>query len=474
VFLDIRAKVLSGGEQGLLGLAFHPDHEVNGRFFVFYTRPVDRALVIAEYGLTGDPDVADTDETVVLIIPHPTHDNHNGGMLAFGHDGYLYIGVGDGGSANDPPDNAQNLDVLLGKILRIDVDPPAGSGLPYVSPPTNPFVGMAGARDEIFAYGLRNPWRFSFDRLTGQQWVADVGQGQREEVDTPILSGGNYGWRVYEGTRCTGNDPSLCNPGSYLFPLFEYMHTGGRCSITGGYVYRGQQSAVGDGTYVYGDFCTGEIFGWNGSTTALLLDTSLNISSFGEDERGEIYVVGLGGTVSRIESTAPCAYAISPSSQDVAAIGAVSFVSVTAGAGCDWSAVSHASWIHASSDSGTGNGMALFSVDVNTTASPRSGTMTIAGQTLTVNQAASECTASLAPERATLLRAGGTGRINVTAGPGCSWTAVSQSPWITITRGADGMGNGTVTYTVAPLRGARNRTGRLTIAGLTFPMTQTR
>ena len=222
--------------------------------------------------------------------------NHNGGMLAFGPDGYLYVGVGDGGGGNDVPNNAQNLDLLLGKILRIDVSVP----LTYSSPPTNPFHGATPGRDEIFAYGMRNPWRFSFDRVTGAQWVADVGQGAREEVDTPIVSGGNYGWRVFEGSACTNNDPALCaSPQNYVFPVFDYLHTGGRCSITGGYVYRGAQGAVPVGTYLYGDYCSGEILMWDGTAQSVLLDTLQNISSFGEDEEGELYVVNLGGTVSR-------------------------------------------------------------------------------------------------------------------------------------------------------------------------------
>lgn len=300
VFLDIRTKIVSGGEQGLLGLAFHPQYFTNRRFFVFYTRVGDGTLVIAEYAASSNPNVASTTERVILTIPHPTNTNHNGGMLAFGPDGFLYIGVGDGGAGNDPPNNAQNINTLLGKILRIDIDPPSGSPTPYVSPPDNPFFGPAAGLDEIFAYGMRNPWRFSFDRLTGQQWVGDVGQGAREEVDTPIVRGGNYGWRIYEGNACTGNDPLLCNPGPFEFPLFEYTHVGGRCSLTGGYVYRGPQDALPDDMYVYADFCTGEIFGWNGSTQQVLLDTTMSISSFGEDEQGEIYVVNLGGTVSRI------------------------------------------------------------------------------------------------------------------------------------------------------------------------------
>ncbi len=249
-------------------------------------------------GVSGDPNVANTTETIMLTIPHPTNTNHNGGMLAFGPDGYLYVGVGDGGSGNDPPNNAQNINVLLGKILRIDVDH-RRQARPIRRRPTTRTSGKAG-RDEIFSIGWRNPWRFSFDRLTHQQWVADVGQGTREEVDTPVVKGGNYGWRVYEGFNCTGNDPSLCNPANYIFPIFDYTHTGGRCSITGGYVYRGTAGALPQGTYVYGDYCSGEIFAWDGSTQSVLLDTTMNISSFGEDEAGELYVVNLGGTVSKI------------------------------------------------------------------------------------------------------------------------------------------------------------------------------
>jgi glucose/arabinose dehydrogenase len=178
-FLDISAKVAFSGEQGLLGLAFHPLYATNGRFFVSYTRAGDGTIVVAEYKVSaGNRDIADPTEKVVLTIPHPTNTNHNGGMLAFGPDGYLYIAVGDGGSGNDPPNNAQNVDVLLGKILRIDINP-TDTGLPYVSPSTNPFFGATAGSDEIFALGFRNPWRFSFDRLTGQQWVGDVGQNTR-------------------------------------------------------------------------------------------------------------------------------------------------------------------------------------------------------------------------------------------------------------------------------------------------------
>jgi glucose/sorbosone dehydrogenase len=295
VFLDIHSRVLVSGERGLLGLAFHPSYESNGRFFVYYTRDPDGTIVVAEYRVSTNPNQAGTAETVLFTIPHPAG-NHNGGMLAFGPDGYLYVGVGDGGGGNDPDNNAQNVNTLLGKILRIDVNTP---GAAYASPPTNPYYGATAGRDEIFSIGWRNPWRFSFDRQTGQQWVADVGQGSREEVDTPIVSGGNYGWRVYEGTACTGLDP-LCTPANYIFPLFDYQHTGGRCSITGGYVYRGTMGTLPAGTYIYADFCTGEIFQWNGAAQSVLLDTSVSISSFGEDEQGELYVVAYGGTLSKI------------------------------------------------------------------------------------------------------------------------------------------------------------------------------
>jgi glucose/arabinose dehydrogenase len=298
VSLDITPKVLYGGERGLLGLAFHPQFETNRRFFVNYTRQPDGATVVAEYRMSEfDPNVADPTETVLLVIPQPFA-NHNGGMLEFGPDDFLYIGMGDGGSANDPGNRAQNINELLGKILRIDVDRPDGSRL-YSSPADNPFFGATNGRDEIYAYGLRNPWRFSFDRATGLLYAADVGQGQREEIDI-ITRGGNYGWRIFEGNRCTGNDSALCNTVQAVAPIAEYNHVSGRCSITGGYIYRGSHAALPTGSYVYGDFCTGEIFLLNGGETSLLTDTALNISSFGEDEAGEVYVVGLGGTVHRI------------------------------------------------------------------------------------------------------------------------------------------------------------------------------
>jgi glucose/arabinose dehydrogenase len=309
IFLDIQTLVLStSSERGLLGLAFHPLYATNRRFFVYYTRQTDGAIQISEFRTSSaDPNVADTTEFPILTIPHPGQTNHNGGMMEFGpNDGFLYIGTGDGGSANDPPNNAQNIDSLLGKILRLDINPPVGGG-PYTSPPSNPFVGVAGA-DEIYAYGMRNPWRFSFDRGgTRQLYVGDVGQGAREEIDI-ITLGGNYGWRIMEGTICNPNlnGGSCTPPAGHIPPIAEYSHSGGRCSITGGYVYRGQRGSLPTGAYVFADYCTGEIFLMqNGlNTSTLLLDTTMNISSFGEDESGEIYVVGLGGVVQRLTSSA--------------------------------------------------------------------------------------------------------------------------------------------------------------------------
>ncbi len=317
VFLDIAANVVSGGEQGLLGLAFHPQYATNRRFFVHYTRLVDGAIVIAEYHVSAtDPNLAETAETVLLVIPHPLFTNHNGGTIAFGPDGFLYIGTGDGGFANDPNNRAQNTNDLLGKLLRIDVNTPNGP-VPYSSPSDNPFFGATPGSDEIFALGLRNPFRWSFDRATGQLYAGDVGQDAREEIDI-ITNGENYGWRVFEGTLCTNIDPGLCNPANFTPPIAEYDHSAGRCAIIGGHVYRGAMSTLPAGAYVYGDLCTGEIFqlfpATSGGAQTLLLDTALDggLSSFGEDEAGEIYVVGLNGTVDRLVTTTPPSPSPSP------------------------------------------------------------------------------------------------------------------------------------------------------------------
>lgn len=303
-FLNITAKTSTDGERGLLGLAFHPNYETNRRFFVYYTQATGGDIQISEFQASaGDSNVADTTEKPILTIEHSANNNHNGGTLAFGPDGYLYIGPGDGGSGNDPPNNAQNINQLLGKMLRIDINVPVGDTAPYYIPPTNPFATTAGA-DEIFAVGLRNPFRWSFDRGgTNQLWLADVGQGTWEEVDI-ITNGGNYGWRVYEGTQCTGLDPTLCVPANFVPPVFQYSsaNTSSRCSITGGYVYRGTQGTLPNGAYIYGDYCTGEVLLWTGGQQVPLFDIpDSNLTAFGENEDGELYVVQIGvGIVQKI------------------------------------------------------------------------------------------------------------------------------------------------------------------------------
>jgi len=301
-FLDIGSKITAGGERGLLGLAFHPQYPDSGYFYVDYTRSSDGATVVARYNVSGNPDSADVGSEVVLLTISQPYVNHNGGMLTFGPtDGYLYIGMGDGGSGGDPNNNGQSDTTLLGKILRIDVD----NGLPYSIPPSNPYAGSPTVKEEIWARGVRNPWRYSFDRQTGDMYIADVGQSVNEEIDFQEYNdpgGENYGWRCYEG-----DDPyntSGCGPTTdYTFPIYQYGHTLGRCAITGGYVYRGCAISDLNGTYFFGDYCTGEIWSleYNGSVvsnfqdrTAELAPTGTSIdqvSSFGEDAFGEIYIV---------------------------------------------------------------------------------------------------------------------------------------------------------------------------------------
>lgn len=295
-FLDIRRRVIAGGELGLLSVAFHPRYATNGRFFVNYTADAGNLrTVIAEYRVSAsNPDMADVGERVLLEIAQPFR-NHNGGLNLFGPDGMLYIGMGDGGSGGDPFNNGQRLDALLGKLLRLDVD----GGTPYRTPPSNPFIGRGSARGEIWAYGLRNPWRFSFDRGTGRLFLADVGQNAWEEVDL-VEKGQNYGWSIMEGTHCF-NPPTDCNTNALRLPIAEYGRADG-CSITGGYVYRGPRIRGLVGRYLFGDYCSGRV--WALSETApgrwaaaQLLETGLRISSFGEDQDGEIYIVDHGGGV---------------------------------------------------------------------------------------------------------------------------------------------------------------------------------
>ncbi len=308
-FLDLSSSVSSGSEQGLLGLAFHPNYETNGFFFVNYTDLAGDTHIV-RFTVSADPNVANPASAAPILFVDQPFANHNGGQLAFGPDGKLWIGLGDGGSAGDPGNRAQSGNTLLGKILRIDVD----QGLPYTIPADNPFLADALVRDEIWAIGLRNPWRFSFDRLLGDLLIADVGQNNWEEVNfEPATSRGgrNYGWRRMEGNHCF-NPTSNCNDGTLVLPVLEYSHAAGDCSITGGYRYRGTEMPEHFGKYFYGDFCSGRIWGGvenpeTGSWAATdLLDSDISISTFGEDEAGELYVADLGGTVYRIHGQTFC------------------------------------------------------------------------------------------------------------------------------------------------------------------------
>jgi glucose/arabinose dehydrogenase len=300
-FLDVSALVTAGGEQGLLGLAFHPDYADNGRFFINYT-DTDGDDVVAEYRASEDPQRADESSGRVLIeIPDP-FSNHNGGHLAFGDDGYLYIATGDGGGGGDPLESGQSLDTLLGKLLRIDVDSSSGES-PYGIPAENPFVERDGARPEIWAYGLRNPWRFSFD--AGNLWIGDVGQSALEEINRmPARRGGlNYGWNTMEGDACF-DPPTDCDRTGLVLPMATYGHERG-CSVTGGYVYRGEFASL-RGAYFFGDYCSGFIWALDaaGAETQeprLVLESDRSISSFGVDEAGELYLTDISsGEVLRI------------------------------------------------------------------------------------------------------------------------------------------------------------------------------
>ena len=301
-FLDISPLTLfSDDEQGLLSVAFHPGYKTNGAFYVYFTNRSGTSNVVARF--TASPPGAATVNTntlqTVLRIPHLDNPNHNGGQMQFGPDGCLYIGTGDGGGRCDTnvvPNNAQNLGRLLGKMLRIDVN---NISTNYTIPPGNPFIATNGALPEIWAYGLRNPWRFSFDRLTGDLWIGDVGQAQREEVDLQWAGsegGQNYGWHVYEGSIfSTQSCPTVVVSNiPAVFPVLEYDHTSGRCALVGGYRYRGSKIAPLFGTYLYADECGGQIYGAvtngvGGWTSTLLTDTVYAVDSFGEDQPGEIY-----------------------------------------------------------------------------------------------------------------------------------------------------------------------------------------
>lgn len=305
VYLDVTKKVSSEGEMGLLGLAFHPNFRQNGYFYIYYTKRNPLESVVARYQATN-PNLSmvnPASETIVLRFDQP-YDNHNGGKIAFGPDGYLYISTGDGGAWGDPHQNAQNRASWLGKILRIDVDKTTKGT--YGIPADNPFARNAeGFREEIYAYGLRNPWRFSFDRQTSRMWVGDVGQNEFEEIDI-ITKGGNYGWRLKEGIRCY-NPRTDCEQGQLIDPVFQYGRTEGT-SITGGVIYRGSRHANLQGKYIYADYASGKVWALTlGNDTKaaneLLTKQAGTISAFGEDAAGEVYLLDHQGTIKQFSTT---------------------------------------------------------------------------------------------------------------------------------------------------------------------------
>jgi glucose/arabinose dehydrogenase len=306
-FLDIHTRVSCCGERGLLSLAVHPDYASNGQFFVDYT-DTGGNTVVSRFRVSANPDVADPDSEQVILRQAQPFPNHNGGLVRFGPDGYLYIGFGDGGSAGDPQGNAQNRLTWLGKLLRVDVD----GGAPYAIPPDNPFAGTAGALGEIWALGLRNPWRFSLDRATGDLYIGDVGENLHEEIDVEPGGGrgSDYGWPIMEGLQCF-DPPASCPMGGLTLPVLEYGHDEG-CAVTGGFVYRGCAMPDLRGTYFYGDYCRGFVrsFVYAGGAATQMQERTADlaggapsgwqVSSFGEDARGELYICDLRGAVYKI------------------------------------------------------------------------------------------------------------------------------------------------------------------------------
>jgi len=309
--LDIASLVSTGGEQGLLGIAVHPGFPDDPRVVVDYT-DVNGDTVVASYRLDpADPDRLDPGSATTILAVDQPFANHNGGAVGFGPDGYLYVGLGDGGSGGDPQDNGEHLDTLLGKILRLDIDSPGASGTAYAIPPGNPFASVGGARPEIWLTGLRNPWRFAFDRATGDLWIGDVGQGAWEEVDVaPAGMGGlDFGWDRMEGAHCFEPETG-CPTDGLTLPVTEYGHEDG-CTIIGGTVYRGAEQALLAGGYLFGDYCTGRLWaipasaGATGPVEPVRVGTAgPGLAGFGEDEAGELYAANLDGTISRVVAIA--------------------------------------------------------------------------------------------------------------------------------------------------------------------------
>ncbi len=301
VMLDISSQVLFSGEQGLLGLAFHPDFANNGFFYVHYSASNPRRSVISRFTYDNQTGLASAGSEFILLQVNQPFANHNGGALAFGPDDKLYIALGDGGGSGDPDDNAQDRGSLFGTILRIDVD----AGNPYGIPPDNPFVGEAGVREEIWAYGLRNPYRFSFDRQTGTLWAGDVGQNALEEIDI-VQAGGNYGWRVFEGTQPFTSSQNTPPNAILIPPVIEYGRSLG-IAVIGGYMYRGAASPTLWGTYVYGDFGSGRIWSleYNGAQVVSNREIAnvADLTSFGEDNSGELYAVSGSGDIFRFSES---------------------------------------------------------------------------------------------------------------------------------------------------------------------------
>jgi glucose/arabinose dehydrogenase len=306
-FLDLTGTTSTGGERGLLGMAFHPNYAENGYFFVNYTNTSGNT-VIARYQVSANPNVANPSSATVIMTINQPYSNHNGGHIAFGPDGYLYIGMGDGGSGGDPQNYAQNKLSRLGKMLRIDVD----SASPYAIPPSNPYVGNSQYLPEIWAIGLRNPWKFSFDRQTGDLWIGDVGQNTQEEIDfEPAGSAGgyNWGWRCYEG-NVSHNTSGCQSQSNYNAPIMTYTHAASFCSITGGIVHRGNQQPALNGIYFHGDYCNAGLHairpnGSGGYTTTNMASTGGAVTAFGEDNNGELYFAKHNGSIMKINDSCP-------------------------------------------------------------------------------------------------------------------------------------------------------------------------